>query len=159
MAMKRYAMVMLCMLCLVFPVALSVPVASQTVDYVDIVVACPAQENWTGNYGALGSSQSVEGTGPASYRLNRGDEMFWVVAAYFQKASPGAWNLTASIVTGSTVHQAASTIAEYGVVVVSWSYTGTGTTPLGIPGFPAGAVIIGVIGALTTGFAIRRRNR
>lgn len=154
-------MIMLFALCLVVPVILNAPVTSYAVDYVDIVVSCPAQEQWTGNYGALGSSQSVEGTGPASYRLNRGDESFWVVSAYFQKHSPGTWNLTASIVTDSTVHESASTTAESGVVVVSWSYTvsDTGTLPTGIPGFPPAAVAVGLVGAVTAGFVVRRRNR
>lgn len=147
--------------CVVFPSVLYAAVAGYSVDHVDVVVTCPAQEQWMGNYGDLGSSQSVEGTGPASYGLNRGDETFWVVSAYFQKESPGAWNLTVSIVTGSTVHESASTTAEYGVAVVSWSYTvtGTGTLPRGIPGFPLAAVIVGLIGALTAGLVIRRRHR
>ena len=138
------------------------------IDYVDFLVSAPAGKDWTGAYGKAGSSQSVDGEGGASYRVNVDDDTFFVVSGTFQKGintGDEDWQLRVTIRDSDDTNQeTASTTAAYGVVSVSWScFIGEEqTTPTdipGIPGFPVAAIVLGMVIAFFVGIVFRRRQK
>lgn len=82
-----------------------------------------AGEAFTGSYGNLDTTQSVDGTIPVEYKVkvDTGFMSFDSVTAVMQKASAGAGELGVQIVVDGEVVKETSTTAEYGVATVTWS--------------------------------------
>lgn len=80
-------------------------------------------EQFTGSYGNLDTTQSVDGTLPAEYEVevDTGFMSMDSVTAVMQKASAGANPLKVEIVVDGEVVKETSTTAEYGVATVTWS--------------------------------------
>lgn len=83
------------------------------------------REGFTGSYGNIDTTRSVDGTVPAEYevKVDTGFMSFDAVTAVMQKAGAGAGELGVEIVVGGEVVKQTSTTAEYGVVTVTWSPT------------------------------------
>lgn len=80
-------------------------------------------EQFTGSYGNLDTTQSVDGTLPAEYEVevDTGFMSLDSVTAVMQKASAGANPLKVEILVDGEVVKETSTTAEYGVATVTWS--------------------------------------
>ena len=74
--------------------------------------------SWSGNYGDVSGSQSVDGTGSKTFSMDNPD----IVSAVFQKSGGGSGTLTVNIIKDGQVVETKSTSAEYGVVSVSHSF-------------------------------------
>lgn len=72
--------------------------------------------SWSGCYGDLGSTLSVDGSGYRTFTINNPD---FCVSAVFQKSDDSAKTLNVKIKQGGTVLKQGSTSASYGVVSVS----------------------------------------
>ncbi|MFX1474795.1 MAG: hypothetical protein ACFFCO_04850 [Promethearchaeota archaeon] len=162
--MKTLVVSLLCVLCLAFPAALCAPVDRQYYDYVDLVVTAPPDGYWTGYYEFNGDRHDINGNGSASYRMHApgdSDETFaWIIEALLTRVSSGSWELTVSLVSDDDeVLRTASTSGTF-PATLNWMHTYTPPIETqNIPGFSFAAVITGLIAALITGFAIRRRHR
>jgi len=75
--------------------------------------------SWTGNYGDVSGSQSVEGTGSKTFDISGSPD---IVSAVFQKSGGGSGTLTVDILQNGQVLETKSTSAQYGVVSVSHSF-------------------------------------
>ncbi len=75
--------------------------------------------SWTGNYGDVSGSQSVDGSGSQTYSLTGSPS---IVSVVFQKSDGGSGTLTANILQNGQVVETKSTSAAYGVVSVSHSF-------------------------------------
>jgi len=90
----------------------------------DVVVRVTGSGAFSGNYGTLETSRSVDGVAPAEYSvedLDTGVSSFDSVTAVMQKTGAGANELGVQVVVGGEVVRESSTSAEYGVAQVSWS--------------------------------------
>lgn len=74
--------------------------------------------SWTGAYGDIGSTKSVEGTGTKTFTLSNPE---FVISAVFQKDDDSSRTLTAEILKNGEVVKSESTSAAYGVVSVSYT--------------------------------------
>ena len=73
---------------------------------------------WSGNYGSLGSSKSVDGTGTETFTISDPE---LVVSAVFQKGDDSSETLTVEILKNGEVVKSESTNAAYGVVSISYT--------------------------------------
>ncbi|RLG25904.1 hypothetical protein DRN76_02080 [Methanosarcinales archaeon] len=74
--------------------------------------------DWSGSYGGIGSSKSVDGWGTEEFYISSGDD---IVSACFQKMEDDHTMLTVRIIKNGEVVKSESTTAAYGVVCVSAS--------------------------------------
>lgn len=89
-----------------------------------VIVRVTGSEAFSGNYGTLDSSRSVDGVAPAEYAvegLDTGMFSFDSVSAVMQKNGAGAGELRVEIVVDGEVVKESYTTAEYGVVQTNWS--------------------------------------
>lgn len=89
-----------------------------------VIVRVTGSEAFSGNYGTLDSSRSVDGVAPAEYAVEGLDTgMFSAdsVSALVQKTGAGEGELGVQIVVGGEVVEESYTTAEYGVVQTNWS--------------------------------------
>lgn len=89
----------------------------------DVVVRVTGSGAFSGNYGTLETSRSVDGVAPAEYAvedLDTGAFSFDSVTAVMQKTGAGTNELGVQIVVDGEVVQESYTSAEYGVAQVSW---------------------------------------
>lgn len=89
-----------------------------------VIVRVTGTEAFSGNYGTLDSSRSVDGVAPAEYEVEGLDiGMFSMdsVSVVMQKTGAGAGELGVQIVVDGEVVEDSYTTAEYGVVQASWS--------------------------------------
>lgn len=86
------------------------------------IVRVTGNEAFSGNYGTLDSSRSVDGIAPAEYSLEVDTGLFSTdsVTAVMQKTGAGSGELGVEIIVDGEVVQETSTTAEYGVAQVSW---------------------------------------
>lgn len=89
----------------------------------NVLVRVTGNESFSGNYGTLESSRSVDGVAPAEYPVEVDTGFFSMdsVTAVMQKNGAGSGELGVEIVVDGEVVRETSTTAEYGVVDVSWS--------------------------------------
>lgn len=71
---------------------------------------------WSGSYGDLGSTKSVDGSGTKVITI---PEAEMIVSATFQKQDGSSKKLTVQIIKGDKVVEEEDTTAAYGVVSVS----------------------------------------
>lgn len=88
-----------------------------------VTIRVTGSEPFTGNYGTLDSSRSVDGVAPAEYQVEVDSGMFSVdsVSAVMQKSGPGTGELGVEVIVDGEVVRETSTTAGYGVASVSWS--------------------------------------
>lgn len=90
----------------------------------EVVVRVTGSGAFSGNYGTLETSRTVDGVAPAEYAvedLDTGAFSFDSVSAVMQKTGAGTNELGVQIVVDGEVVQESSTSAEYGVAQVNWS--------------------------------------
>lgn len=90
----------------------------------DVVVRVTGSGAFSGNYGTLETSRSVDGVAPAEYAvedLDTGTFSFDSVTAFMQKNGAGTNELGVQIIVDGEIVQESYTSAEYGVAQVSWS--------------------------------------
>ena len=89
----------------------------------NVIVRVTGSESFSGNYGTLESSRSVDGVAPAEYPVEVDTGFFSMdsVSAVMQKNGAGSGELGVQIVVDGEVVKETSTTAEYGVAQVSWS--------------------------------------
>lgn len=86
-------------------------------DAVKVVITYSGE--WSGSYGDLSSTRTVDGSGTAAYVLTRSSET-WSVSAVIQKMDDGPGVLTVSIMDmHDNVLKTSSTSAAYGVAMVA----------------------------------------
>jgi hypothetical protein len=93
----------------------------------DVVVRVTGSGVFSGNYGTLETSRSVDGVAPAEYAVEDLDTdafSFDSVTAVMQKTGAGTNELGVQIIVDGEVVQESYTSAEYGVAQVSWSPSG-----------------------------------
>jgi hypothetical protein len=89
----------------------------------NVIVRVTGNEAFSGNYGNIDSSRTVDGVAPAEYSLEVDTGLFSadVVSVVMQKTGAGSGELGIQIVVDGEVVQESSTTAEYGVAQVSWT--------------------------------------
>ncbi len=102
------------------------PPASEAPDEEDVdgvLVRVTGNEPFSGNYGNIDSTRSVDGSAPEEYEVEVDTGFFSVdsVVAVMQKNNAGSGELGVEIVVDGEVVEETSTTAEYGVAEVSWS--------------------------------------
>lgn len=75
--------------------------------------------SWSGSYGDLGSTESIDGSGSRTITIDNPD---YYVGAVIQKSDESSRKLTVKIMRGKEVLEEGSTSAAYGVVTVSKSF-------------------------------------
>ena len=91
--------------------------ADEGTDAVKVVISYSG--SWSGSYGDLSSTRSVDGTGMSAYVMTRSAGT-WSVSAVIQKLDDGPGVLTVSIMDlDDNVLKTSSTTAAYGVVTVA----------------------------------------
>lgn len=89
-----------------------------------VIVRVTGSEAFSGNYGTLDSSRSVDGVAPAEYAVGGLDTgMFSAdsVSALMQKIGAGEGELGVQIGVDGEVVEESYTTAEYGIVQTNWS--------------------------------------
>lgn len=89
----------------------------------NIIIRVTGNEAFSGNYGTIDSSRTVDGIAPAEYSLEVDTGLFSVdvVSVVMQKTGAGSGELGVQIIVDGEVVQETSTTAEYGVAQVSWT--------------------------------------
>ena len=88
----------------------------------NVIIRVTGGESFSGNYGTLDSSRSIDGVAPAEYPVEVDTGLFSMdsVSAVMQKNGAGSGELGVEIVVDGEVVKETSTTAEYGVAQVSW---------------------------------------
>lgn len=96
---------------------------SESSDGSNVIVRVTGDEAFSGNYGTLESSRSVDGVAPAEYPVEVDTGFFSMdsVSVVMQKNGAGSGELGVEIVADGEVVRETSTTAEYGVVDANWS--------------------------------------
>lgn len=84
-----------------------------------IKVSCSEDCSWSGSFGTLASSRTVDGTGDQTIDIEGSDIMS--VSASVQKQGSGDATMTVQILKDGDVVKESATSAEYGVVTVNYS--------------------------------------
>ena len=92
-------------------------------DSVTIRVTGESGQAFSGSYGNVDTTQSVDGTVPTEYEqeVDMGAFSADSVSAVMQKNSAGPWELGVQILVDGEVVKETSTTAEFGVAQVTWS--------------------------------------
>ncbi len=75
---------------------------------------------WSGSFGSMGESRTVDGTGAKTIDIDMDDEMLNMVSATVQKLEAGDGEMTVEILNDGEVVEEKSTSAEHGVVTISY---------------------------------------
>lgn len=85
-----------------------------------VVVVISYSGEWSGSYGDLTGTRSVDGSGTTAYVMMRPAGTVWSVSAVMQKSDDSGGMLTVSIEDlDGNVLKTSSTIAAYGVATVA----------------------------------------
>lgn len=89
----------------------------------NVIIRVTGNGAFSGNYGTLDSSRSVDGVAPEEYpvEVDTGFLSMDSVSAVMQKDGAGSGELRVQIVVDGEVVKETSTTAEYGVAQVNWS--------------------------------------
>lgn len=81
-----------------------------------------AGQSFSGSYGNIDTTQSVDGAVPTEYEqeFETGLLSADIISVVMQKNTPGSWELGVEIEVDGEIVQETSTTAEYGVAQVTW---------------------------------------